>query len=625
MHRFRGPLLVLLSRLAFIALIYTLLRITFVLLNQDNFPQTPLAAYWGGIRFDLSALAWLNLPWVLLCLVNPTEEGWYARVKKFVFHFANAVGFFFACADLEYYKFTLKRSTADIFGIMSGGDDVKNLASVFIADYWYIVLIFIACIALAGLCYRYAARWKHEQPRTTIRHISWRAAAIVLIVLCTRGGLQLIPIGVMNAASYAPPPYFPVVLNTPFTIMMTIGKPVLEEKQYMTQAEADRLWPVVHNYQDQKNTPLPIVVAAQRPNVVVIILESFSAAYSGKLTSGPGYMPFLDSLMGESLNFTHAYANGRRSIDGIPAITSSLPEWMDEAFITSPYAGSSFTSLASILSEEGYHTSFYHGGRNGTMGFDGFARAAGYQRYVGMNEYPDPADYDDAWGIWDRPFLQFFAQDLTREQEPFLSTVFTLSSHHPYKLPPAEAQRFIGGTQRIHSSLRYTDDALRQFFSTARQQPWFARTLFVITADHTADIDRTGQNYSEAADYWVPLLYHMPTMVAVADHGRITQHIDIGPTVLDMIGHAKPFFSFGASALREERIPIAIMHTTGGFLAIDSSSVYRFDGEQVPPQPMNMTLYRAPSAESVNTVKAAIQQFTGRVLRNEMNTKSTTP
>ena len=624
MHRFRGPLLVLLWRLAAVALIYTLLRIAFVLLNQDNFPHTPIMAFVGGIRFDLSALAWLNLPWVVLCLVHTAEEGWYARVKKIVFHVANTVGFFFACSDLEYYKFTLKRSTADILGIMSGGDDVSNLASVFIADYWYIVLIFIACIALAEVGYRTARRWMHDTP-SIAKRIIWRLVAIALVVLCSRGGFQLIPIGVMNAANYAPPLYLPVVLNTPFTIMMTIGKPVLEERKYMVQEEADRLWPVVHNYQDRKNTPLPIVVAAQRPNVVVIILESFSAAYSGKLTNGPGYMPFLDSLMGQGLNFTHAYANGRRSIDGIPAITASVPEWMDEAFITSPYAGSAFTSLASVLAAEGYHTSFYHGGRNGTMGFDGFARAAGYQRYVGMNEYPDPNDYDDAWGIWDRPFLQFFAKGLTQDKEPFMSTVFTLSSHHPYRLPAAEAQRFTGGTQRIHASLRYSDDALRDFFKTASKQPWFAHTLFVITADHTADLDRTGQNYSEASDYWVPMLYYMPGMLKARSEGRVTQHIDITPTVLDMVGHTDAFFSLGASALRDERMPMAIMHTTGGFLAIDSSGVFRFDGEQVPPPPMTMTLVHTPSTASVNTLKAAVQQFTDRVLHNRMNETNPAP
>jgi Sulfatase len=632
MQRFRGPLLVLLLRLGAVVLIYALLRIAFVLLNHDAFPNVPFSAYLGGLRFDLSALAWLNTPWALLCIISATETGWYGRVKKSVFHLTNAAGFFFACADLEYYKFTLKRSTADIFGIMAGGGDTGSLASVFLKDYWYIVLIFLACIVLAEAGYRRAGRLNKEGGITKVQQVVWRLVAAGILVLCSRGGLQLMPIGILNAAEHVAPVYFPVVLNTPFTIMMTIGKPVVEEKKYMSQEEADKTWPVIHNYgggllvKEVKLIPgtgmlakPPQVVPRmfERHNVVVIILESFSAAYSARLTGGEGYMPFLDSLMDHSLNFTKAYANGRRSIDGIPAITASIPELMDEAFITSSYAQNRFSALASVLASEGYSTSFFHGGRNGTMGFDGFAKSAGYQRYVGLNEYGNEADYDGSWGIWDRPFLQYFASELGKEQQPFFSTVFTLSSHHPYHLLPADEKRFAGGTLPMHASLRYADDALREFFATASKQPWFGNTLFVLTADHTADIDRTGQNYTAAMDYHVPLLYYMPNGAIARASERVTQHIDILPTVLDLIGYDKPFFSFGSSALRDERASIAVTHTTGSYLAIDSTGVLRFDGSNAEAPPINMTM--VPDTRSKEqTLKAAIQQFNNRLLRNEL-------
>lgn len=612
----RSPLLVLLARLGVVAGIYTLLRVTFVLLNHAAFPNVPWTAYLGGVRFDLSALAWLNMPWVLLCIIHPTEEGWYGLTKKIVFHGVNVTGFFFNCADMEYFKFTLKRSTADLFGIMAGGGDTGSLATVFAKDYWYIVLIFLACIALAELGYRWARRFANEGRLPLVRQLVWRGVAGGLIALLSRGGLQLIPLGVMNAGDYAPPPYFPVVLNTPFTIMMTMGKPVVEEKKYMSEEAADRLWPVTHQYHpnDPGSAPPP------RPNVVVIILESFSAAYSAKLGGGPDCMPFLDSLMDHSLTFTRAYANGRRSIDGVPAITASIPELMDEAFITSTYAQTPFTSIANVLAAEGYRTSFFHGGRNGTMGFDAFAKSAGFQRYVGLNEYPDQSDYDGSWGIWDRPFLQFFAQELTKEQQPFLSCVFTLSSHHPYHLLPEDEQRFAGGTQKIQPSLRYTDDALRQFFATARKMSWSEHTLFVITADHTADLDRTGQNYSEATDYWVPLLYFMPSGIQPRPVDRVTQHIDIVPTVLDLMGHSKPFFSFGCTALRDERLPLMVTRTTGSYLAVDGEGVLRFDGKHTAPPPTNMTMV-PDIRQKEAALKAAIQQFNNRLLHNELVVK----
>lgn len=612
MHRFRGPLLVFLLRLGALTVIYALLRVAFVLLNHEAFPNVPFAAYWGGIRFDLSALAWLNAPWVLLCIISANESGWYARVKRTVFHLANAAGFFFACADLEYYKFTLKRSTADIFGIMAGGGDTSSLASVFLKDYWYIVVLFLLCIVLAEVGYRRALRLNKEGGITKVHQVVWRVVAAGIIVLCSRGGLQLMPIGILNAGEHVAPVYFPVVLNTPFTIMMTIGKPMVERKNYMSAAEADKLWPVWHEYHQGHMPNRPKLGT----NVVVVVLESFSAAYSKKLAGGEGYMPFLDSLMDRSLNFTKAYANGRRSIDGIPAITASIPELMDEAFITSSYAQNRFTSLASLLVSEGYSTSFFHGGRNGTMGFDGYAKSAGYQRYVGMNEYPNETDYDGSWGIWDRPFLQFFAQELSKEHEPFFSTVFTLSSHHPYHLLPQDEKRFQGGDLPIHASLRYTDDALREFFGRASTEPWFSNTLFIITADHTADIDRTGQNYTEATDYHVPLLYFMPEVITPSERMRVTQHIDILPTVLDLIGYEEPFFSFGGSALREESMPCMVTASTATYLIVDQKGALQIAAVQLNDGQIASGDARKDSLE--RQLQAAVQQFHNHLIDNTL-------
>ena len=483
----RGPLAVLLVRLAMVAALYTVLRVVFALYHAELFPDVPLRVYLGGIRFDLSAIAWLNLPWVLLVFAFPRPGPGMARVQRLLFLLVNGLALVFQVADIGYFAFTLKRSTADLFGIMAGGGDLLGLVPVFLKDYWYLVLCFAAFLYLLDRGYAVAGRLDRGERVSVPWRIGWRVLALLLLVPASRGGLQLIPLQPLDAARFGGATYLPVVLNTPFTMLMSLGKTTLQERSYMAQAEADRWWPVVHHFHGNVALPPPdsigtLAQAPDRPNVVVIILESFSALYSGALSGGEGHMPFLDSLMGHARNHTHAFANGRRSIDAVPAILAGIPHWMDDAFTSSPYAGIPFTSLAHVLGGAGYRSSFYHGGRNGTMGFDSFARAAGFQRYVGLNEYPgDKADFDGHWGIRDRPFLQFWARELAREQEPFLSTVFTLSSHHPYRLPPEEAERFAGGTPAIHPTLRYADDALRQFFATARTMPWYNNSLFAIT------------------------------------------------------------------------------------------------------------------------------------------------
>ncbi|MCB0792473.1 MAG: LTA synthase family protein [Flavobacteriales bacterium] len=620
----RGPLTVLLLRLLVLALLYSAQRLCFFLFNPGSFPDAPFLAFVGGVRFDLSAIAWLNLPWVVLYLIAPARRRAWATVQKVVFLVVNGIGFAFNCADIEYFKFTLKRSTADLLSILTTGSDTANLMPAFLRDYWYIALIFLVCLLLAGWGYTWSGRFLRDRALPWSWKFGWRIVTVALFALLSRGGLQLIPLQVLEAGKYAPPAYFPLVLNTPYTLLMSLGKPVLEPRIYMSVADAELRWPVVHQYADGANTPFDLVTAARRPNVVVIILESFSGVYSSKLTGLPGYMPFLDSLMSEGMYCTRAYANGRRSIDGIPAVLASIPELMDEAFITSPYADVPFTSLANELKKDGYGSSFFHGGNNGTMGFDGFARSAGFDRYVGRDQYPDPNDYDGSWGIRDRPFFQFFARELGKQQEPFVSAIFSLSSHHPYELLSEDAERFKGGTLKIHPTLRYADDALRHFFKTASTMPWFDHTLFVITADHTADIDRSGQHYGKAIDYWVPLVYYMPKYMKPGRIDRVTEQIDVLPTVLDLIGHRDPFFAFGHSALRATSPPYAISSSNGVYRMIGEEHLLRFDGKEVvgfgpiangDPDDGPAELIQA---DMVLRMQAAVQQFNGHLLLRNM-------
>lgn len=606
-------LLPLLLRIAVVTLVFTLQRALFGVLNRDAFPAPSALAFIGGVRFDLSAIAWLYMPWLLAALALPARSARAQRVQKVLFHASNVLCFLLNCIDLAYFKFTLKRSSIDLLGIATAGNDMAHLLPEFLRDFWYVALAFAASLALAELGYRWGGRYAHAAPARP--WWLWRIVLAALVLIMSRGGLQYIPIGVLDASKYAPPAYMPLVLNTPFTFMKSLGKAGVQPVAYMPEEEADRLWPVRHHYGDGLRPGTP-------PNVVVIILESFSATYSGRLNrTGHGQMPFLDSLMGHSLTFDRAYANGRRSIDGIPAVVAALPKLMGEAFIESDYAQQPISSLPGLLGAEGYSSAFFHGGHNGTMGFDAFARIAGFQRYVGRNQYPDPRDDDRTWGIRDRPFLQFFAHEMDKQRQPFVNCLFTLSSHHPYRLPPEDAERFAGGELPIMATLRYADDALRGFFATARTMPWFSNTLFVITADHTADLVRQGETSGSAFDHWVPLLYYMPAAIPARTEHRVTQHIDILPTVLDLIGHDKPFFSFGSSALREERLPVAVSESNATWLIIGEQAQLRSDGETVlwaegmegaasPP---------AGAAETLlPTLQAAIQQYNNHMLRQDL-------
>jgi phosphoglycerol transferase MdoB-like AlkP superfamily enzyme len=370
----------------------------------------------------------------------------------------------------------------------------------------------------------------------------WQTLNLIIILgLCVigmRGGLQLIPLTNGNALQAAPNQYVPIVLNTPFSIMHSYsGK--LEEVHFFNDKQLKGFFNPIKHYGGKTFT---------KKNVVIIILESFSKEYTG-LGGRKSFTPFLDSLMQSSFVCRNAYENAVHSAEGVPAVISGMPALMDEPITTSSYGTDNLTSLPSLLKTEGYQTAFFHGGTNGTMSFDIYASNAGFDRYYGRTEYGNEGDYDGNWGIWDEPFLQFFARSLSTMKQPFVTSVFTLSSHDPFKVPVQYQNQLSKGSLPINQTIAYTDLALKKFFATAAQQPWYRNTLFVITADHAAPVS-TDPYYSSygMGRYAIPIIFFAPADTSLRrTTDTVIQQIDILPSVLDYLGYNKPFFAFGNS------------------------------------------------------------------------------
>jgi len=303
---------------------------------------------------------------------------------------------------------------------------------------------------------------------------------------------------------------------------------------------------------------------------------------------------------------------------------------MTEDFITSQYASGKFNSLASLLKTEGYNTSFFHGGKNGTMGFDAFCRSAGFDSYYGKNEYPNQADFDGHWGIWDEPYLQYIANTLNTTPQPFMSAVFTLSSHHPYKVPDKYKNKFRKGPLEIQEPIMYTDYALKKFFEKASTMPWFENTIFVITADHTSEAwqpfykNRVGQ-------YAIPIIFYEPQSNQSGHQGIIAQQTDIMPTILDMLHYPKPFVAFGGSLLRNNEPRFSLSYLNGNYQLIQdgyswqtdhtiSNALYNFKNDSL----LTNDLYKSDkntAAEKDLLLKAIIQQYNNRLIENKLSTK----
>jgi phosphoglycerol transferase MdoB-like AlkP superfamily enzyme len=541
-----------LRRLGIVLGLYLGLRALFFACNYHRFTGFSTLdiarAFLEGIRFDLAAVAATNFLFIVMTFLPWRLEPLPAwdRLTKIVFLVLNAPFLIINIIDLEFFQFNGRRSTLELLGL-AGDAAVQPLMVA--RYYWPLVLLGLALFAAMFFLYGKApasapveGRWS-KIPAWLLSLVCVIAAAVIAI----RGGLQWKPITPAQAMAGAPGDLGQLALNSSFTVLKSYNQRKLSRVHYF-DSRNDLLQVLRPLLEGKKIIP----DEARRDNVVILVLESFAAEYMGAGNGGARYTPFLDSLAGKSLFFAQNYANGRRSIEAMPSILAGLPSLMPDSLLESLYQNNQLLGLGTLLSPLGYTCSFFHGAQNGTMRFDTFMSRAGIPHYFGLKEYPDRADSDGHWGILDEPYLQYVARELSRQKPPFAATVFTLSSHHPYAVPDKYRGRFKRGTLAIHESIGYTDFAIEQFFATARQQPWYSNTLFIITADHTQKLE-TPEYLNPLGEHRVPLIFfHPQANFSGVNTNRVTEQVDILPSVLDYLQvQPERRLLFGTSVFRE--------------------------------------------------------------------------
>lgn len=554
--------------------VYSLLRLGFYLHNLAFFEGVEAGeiatAFLHGLRFDIAALLLINAPMLVLFLLPGDPSRWrWARVTLFVLFCAvNILGIMLNVADFEYFG-TIQRRL--LFEPYSMAPDLLRMApSLVTAHSWSVLIFLVAAATMCAVALRVAGRaWRGgRSERHWLRESLFLVLAVLLLVTGIRGGLQLKPIRQANAffSSHTAVGY--LVLNSTYTVTRSLFQPALPEYAFVSEETVrreldDMLGADGERFLSPEFAFLRESVPAgpsRRLNVVILIMESWTAQYHGCITGARSATPFFDSLAAQGLLFTNFIANGQRSIEAVPSILASVPGLWTSSLIGSQAELDRFRGLGDILAEQGYSTSFHHGAATGSMGFDAFARIAGFQRYYGREDYPHPADslMDGVWGLNDEPFFLDAAEKIGALKAPFCSVLFSLSSHDPFELPryrrPLFA-RFEKEDSDFERSLRYSDFALGQFFHAARRAPWFDSTIFIITGDHTMYASRN----SVYSAFHVPLLLYAPGIVAPGRDARAGSHCDVLPTVIDLLGLRTAHASMGASLLRSGRAQYTVV------------------------------------------------------------------
>ncbi len=636
--------------------IFFVARLTYFVVNYSYFidglsPSSLGSWIQGSLLFDTTAILYTHIPYIVMMLLPLwlKENRIYHKVCKWLFILVNAVSLAINLADSVYFPFTLRRTTTSVFREFGNESNIAGILLHNSITHWYLFLLFAVVVW---------AMWKfYVMPRTDYRNYftlrsRWMyalqlfvclAVAAVLTVAGCRGGLQsgVRPITISNANQYVERPTdCALVLNTPFALIRTIGKSDFAVPDYFPSLEASaKVYTPFHKqeYADSTARRMP-----NKKNIVILIVESFGREYIGAFNRDffggkyKGYTPNVDKLIAKSLVYRYSFCNGRKSIDGMPSVLCSIPRF-GEPFILTPASMNDYTGIPGLLSQWGYQTAFFHGANRGSMGFLAFANKIGFQHYYGRQDYDaDPRfggdkDFDGNWGIWDEPFLQYYCTKMGEMRQPFMTALFTVSSHDPFVIPEKYRNLYKEGRLPIHKCIRYTDMAIGKFFAAAGKQPWFKNTVFVLTSDHTNQSDHE-QYKTDIGGFCSPIIIYDPSgEIRPGRIDGIAQQTDIMPTLLNHIRYPGRYLSFGIDLLRTPaRETWAVNYLNGIYQYVRYGYVLQWDGQKTRAvykltdllMQHNLAGHVAEQPHMERELKGIIYQYMYRMVHDRMRPDS---
>ncbi|MDD7236090.1 MAG: sulfatase-like hydrolase/transferase [bacterium] len=644
--RFSNYYLLIIWRLLLAYIIYTLCRAVFLIYNLDLLQPMSGADLWnifrGGLMFDTTAILYTNILYLVLSFIPApfVFNRIYQKILRILYVTVNFICVCMNLGDTVYFPFSMRRVSMTFFSEFTGDINFGTILLESLAMFWYITLIgiilLLLLIWLSGSCKHikspaYAARTAGAASALSLpqrRRAMWRAiglqalALIItapLFIIGVRGGATrtMRPITLSNAGDFVQVAiHTQAVLNTPFSIIRTIGKAKFTKQNfYPTEAALEQVFTPIKNFPDgaiaqtlqangttaqagirtkegpalQDSHFVPALqleegaTVGSKRNIVILIVESFAAENMSFLNPDlpESLTPFLDSLSREGLLCTNAFANGRKSIDAVPSILASMPSLIT-SFAVTPYATNDLNGLPDILKEMGYYCAFLHGAPNNSMGIRAVSHLCGVDNYYGKTEFGDDSKFDGAWGIWDEYFLPFAANTIGTFKEPFCASIFTLSSHHPFKLPKEYEGVFPQGATDLQRVTPYTDMSLRKFFEQARKSDWYKNTIFVITPDHST---LTGHAPKYKTPIWstsIPIIFYAPGFIKPGRYNAPVQQLDIMPTLLGLLNYNKPYFAFGRDLNRDSTLqPFVINYGTNQFQLIQGDTLLVRDNKSL--------------------------------------------
>ena len=578
---------ILLYRIVLAYIFFFIARILFIYFNNDilkieSINEIFRLCYYG-LRFDTSAIVYVNSIFILLSILPfyKTSTRLYQKFLFYIYFLFNSIATSLNFIDFGYYRFNYNRIMANFFEVIKY-ENKTTLISHFIFSYFQYVLLYFFLITI----WIYFYNKIKMNPLIIDNKIKYFVTSTLfffgVVLLCiagARGGdlkKSTRPITIIDSMNKINnPTHADVVLNTPFTIIRTLNQSDFKQRFKFDPKKIENKLKPIKKYESK---------VEDAPNIIIFILESMSREYWGSMNKNINnylsFTPFLDSLSSHSLIFPNSFATSRKSIHGMPSVLAGIPSF-EVAYTSSRYSKQKIESIVSIANKMNYETSFFHGAANGSMGLMGFSNTLGFDNYFGRDEYNNDSDFDGYWGIWDEPFLQFVKSKLDEKKQPFLGTIFTLTSHEPYIIPSKYENIFEKGEIDMHRCAKYTDYSLRKFFDKAKKSDWFENTIFIFTADHTNQ--SFYPNYKKIINrFATPIMIYKPNSNLKGIDYRLASHMDIYPSFAELIGYDKPFRSWGKSLFSEYSGDEYVINYFGGgsYFIMDEKYICVHNGEK---------------------------------------------
>jgi phosphoglycerol transferase MdoB-like AlkP superfamily enzyme len=529
-----------------------------------------------GLYLDVSFTAYICIiPFFLFFLQTIIKHFKVGKIITLYTILLTLLLSFSITADLELYKawgFKLDAAALQYFNTPN-----EMAASVSSSPVVVLMLIFILFSTFFILLYTIFIKRYISLPVSRLNFIRIVLSFLLFVFLFVpiRGGFQQIPINQSNV--YFSDKLFAnhAAINVPWNLMHSLLKKNAKQNpyNYLTESEARRYIDLLYT---QGKTSYPKVLTTQRPNIIFIILESYTAKLIGCLGGEPGITPHIDKIAKEGMLFTNIYASGERSEKGLVALLSGYPTQTTTSIVMMPSKTEKLPHLNKILEKEGYHSSYYYGGELAFANIKSYLLNAGYDRLISKYDFRKD-DYNSKWGVHDHVLLNRFINDLKIGKQPFFSTLFTLSSHEPYDIPAKPKLKGNDETTKFKNSFSYTDEAIGNFIDQAKTQWWWHNTLIVMVADHGHVLPGYDPN-DRPSKFKIPLIL---TGGALHSKGHTNHTVgsqtDIAFTILQQMGLSTNGFKWSKNLLDSNAKQFAFYVFNNGFGFITDNGAVTFD------------------------------------------------